>query len=187
MSNQEQFHDRHNNIAENSELGSEALDNLRKEKEKQLEGSIDNAKDSAEQARVEALKTAVSIENVGKKVEKTAQPRPGTINKKQKNESFKRTMKRVQSELPIAERLFSKVIHNKTVEKTSDIIGSSIARPNLILSGAFSAFLLTLITYWIAKRVGYQLSGSETIIAFIIGWLIGIAYDYLRLLFTGKK
>lgn len=187
MSNQEQFHDRHNNMLENSELGAEALDNLRKEKEKQLEGSIDNAKDSAEKARVEALKTAISVESASKKVEKNATPRPGIISKKQKNDSFKRTMARVQSELPVIERVFSKVIHNKAVEKASNIIGNSIARPNLILSGAFSAFLLTLITYWIAKRVGYQLSGSETIVAFIIGWSIGIVYDYLRLLFTGKK
>lgn len=187
MSNQEQFHDRHNNMLENSELGTEALDNLRKEKEKQLEGSIDNAKDSAEKARVEALKTAISVETAGKKVEKAAPPRPGVIGKKQKNDSFKRTMTRVQSELPVIERVFSKVIHNKAVEKASNIIGNSIARPNLILSGAFSAFLLTLITYWIAKRVGYQLSGSETIVAFIIGWSIGIVYDYLKLLFTGKK
>lgn len=187
MSNQEQFHDRHNNILENSEIGAEALDNLRKEKENKLENSIDDSQDSAEKARVEALKTAISVESVGKKVEKTTPPRPGVISKKQKNESFKRTMTRVQSELPITERIFSKVIHNKTVEKASNIIGNSIARPNLILSGAFSAFLLTLITYWIAKRVGYQLSGSETITAFIVGWIIGIVYDYLKLLFTGKK
>ena len=44
-----------------------------------------------------------------------------------------------------------------------------------------------LIIYTIAKTIGYKLSGFETIAAFLIGWLIGLIYDYLRILITGKK
>jgi len=49
------------------------------------------------------------------------------------------------------------------------------------------AFLLTLIIYVIAKTFGYNLSGFETIGAFIIGWILGVVYDYLKILFVGKK
>lgn len=114
-------------------------------------------------------------------------PRTVSISKQRKDESYRRTLKRVQSELPITNKIFSKVIHNKVIEKTSEIAGNTIARPNSILFGAICAFLFSLITYYVAKRIGYQLSGSETIVAFLAGWLIGILYDYLRLLFTGKK
>jgi hypothetical protein len=96
-------------------------------------------------------------------------------------------MKDVQRELSPGSRAFSKVIHNPIVEKTSEVVGGTVARPNAVLAGAISAFILTLAVYVIARTIGYTLSGFETIAAFIIGWVIGIIYDYLRLIITGKK
>ena len=96
-------------------------------------------------------------------------------------------MKQVQSELPAPQRAFSKIIHNPVVEKTSEAVGKTIARPNAILAGSVVAFFAVLAVYLIAKNLGYVLSGFETIAAFIVGWLIGILYDYLRVMITGKK
>jgi hypothetical protein len=145
----------------------------------------------AEKARTEARQAAISVEIKSKDVEKSKN-RPsssyrGSINNKQRNESYSRTLKQVQSELPTGGRIFSKITHNRLVEKTSDVVGNTIARPNAMLSGAIAAFLLTLLTYTLAKIIGYALSGFETIAAFIIGWLLGVIYDYLRVLVTGKK
>lgn len=145
----------------------------------------------AERVHLEALNTAKKTKSSSKKSKKSnnrsASSKRGTINKKQRNDSYKRTMTRVQSELPIATRAFSKIIHNKVIEKTSDIIAGTIARPNAMLSGSVVAFVLTLLTYTVSKTIGYKLSGFETIAAFIIGWIIGIIYDYFRVLATGKK
>lgn len=158
--------------------------------EKTLEEPQESNEKRANEARAEVLKTAIKIEAEGKKTEKESRPstpsRHSVLSKKQKNESYKRTMKRVQSELPAAERAFSKVIHNKVIENTSNVVGSTIARPNSILYGAISAFVLTLATYSVAKTLGYQLSGSETMLAFVIGWLIGLVIDYLKALFSSK-
>jgi hypothetical protein len=49
------------------------------------------------------------------------------------------------------------------------------------------AFIFTLAVYLIAKNIGYKLSGFETILAFCTGWIVGILYDDLRLIITGKK
>jgi hypothetical protein len=145
----------------------------------------------AETARVEALDTAISVEAGGKEKKSGSEHKQpqglGPVGKKLKETSFKRQMKEVQTELSPTARTFSKVIHNKTVEKASDVVGSTIARPNAILAGSVSAFVLTLAVYVIAKNIGYQLSGFETIAAFIVGWVIGTVYDYLRLIVTGKK
>jgi hypothetical protein len=84
-------------------------------------------------------------------------------------------------------RAFSKVIHNKTVEQVSAAVGSTVARPNAILSGAVFAFLLTLAVYLIAKNLGYPLSGFETIGAFALGWILGILYDFFKVMITGRK
>lgn len=148
--------------------------------------------DRTEKARAEAMQTAISIEAKGKNAEKSKDRTStlryrGTINNKQREASYNNTLKQVQSELPSSSRTFSKFTHNKFVEKTSDIAANTITRPNAMLSGAISAFVLTLASYTIAKTIGYAMSGFETIAAFIIGWTIGIIFDYLHALITGKK
>lgn len=174
-----------------SEIASEQLEKLTNSPEDKVELSPRDAEQNAERARHEALETAVSVEAGGKEKKKPNESatttRRGVISKAAKNASFKRHMKDIQGELPPTNRVFSKFIHNKAVEKTSEVIGATIARPNAILAGSVAAFILTLAVYTVAKTIGYPLSGSETIIAFVIGWALGIIYDYLRIIITGKK
>lgn len=100
---------------------------------------------------------------------------------------FRREMKHIQSEMSAPSRGFSKVIHNKAVERASEAIGSTVARPNAILAGAICAFLFTLALYVLAKRLGYVLSGFETIGAFALGWVVGLVFDFLRVMISGKR
>lgn len=145
----------------------------------------------AERAHSEAMHSALDVKTKGKNVEKKlmnhSPSHHGLISQKQLDESYARTLKQVQDELSASDRLFSKITHNKVIDKTSDALGSTIFRPNAMLSGAISAFILTLLVYLTAKTMGYVLSGFETIAAFAIGWLIGIVFDYLRILFVGKR
>lgn len=172
-------------------IDPEILERLANERETNAEKSMEGSKERQEQARSEAIELAVNAENNKQKNEheKTIpkNEKNVTIEKKHKDESYKRTIKRVQSELPTTQRTFSKVIHNNIIEKTSELVGSSIARPTSILYGGIFAFFITLGSYYIAKKIGYSLSGSETIIAFIVGWLFGIIIDYFKLLFSKLK
>ena len=56
-----------------------------------------------------------------------------------------------------------------------------------MLAGAIGAFIITLAIYLIAKSYGYRLSGFETIGGFILGWIIGILFDFFRVMITGKR
>jgi len=167
------------------------LEKLSNNPETSVELSPRDTEAQAERARIKALETAASVESDSKETKKSekrpAPLRRGPISKKQLSASYRRTMEQVQNELPAGNRIFSKIIHNKVIEKTSDIIGNTVARPNAMLAGAVVAFALTLLTYTTAKTIGYTLSGFETIGAFIVGWVIGIVYDYLRVLITGKR
>ncbi len=171
--------------------GANQLEKL-KSPEHNIELSKENIENNTKKARKEVSEIINSVENNSNKFEKEQNQSASTtrrvsIGKKQKNDSYKKTIKQVQKELPIGSRTFSKITHNTVVEKVSDTIGTTIARPNAMLSGAIFAFIITLLAYTIAKKSGYVLSGFETIGAFILGWAIGIAYDYLRILITGKK
>lgn len=182
----------HLSSPESGEAAAEQLEKLSNGIENAGEKNLESGETREQDARVDALKQAISVESGGKEKlsnNKDASPavRRGVISKKQKNESFKKTMKHVQSELPPSSRAFSKVIHAKGVEQTSEVLGATIARPNAILAGAVCAFLLTLGLYVLAKNIGYKLSGFETIGAFIVGWILGVTYDYLRVMITGNK
>lgn len=101
--------------------------------------------------------------------------------------SFDQTMEHVRKQVPRPTRTFSKFIHHPAIEGASDILAKTVARPNAILAGGISAFILVLATYSYGKYAGFSLQGSETIVAFAIGWLIGIAYDFFKVMITGKR
>lgn len=100
--------------------------------------------------------------------------------KKQLQTSFDNQLNDLQSQMPVMNRLLSKIIHNPTVEGLSDFISKTLARPNALLFGSISAFIGVSGTYLVAIYYGYELSGLETLVAFIIGWFIGVLYDLLK-------
>ncbi len=163
---------------------------LAKNLENQVEQSPEARAEAIENARAEASKEALmSKERGGAENKSGGEPTAATVRKvtkKQKSAEYKKTMSAVQSQMNTPSRAFSKVIHNPVVEKTSEVVGSTIARPNAILAGSTTAFITVAIVYIIAKQYGYALSGFESIGAFIVGWLIGIAFDYIRLLIRGS-
>jgi len=182
---------------DNKELSPEQLESYLKAEaavERAAEHSnVESGEKSEQDARIEALKEAVSVESGS--AEKKARGgngvapkrRHGTVSKKEKDASYKKHMKQVQSELSPTSRVFSKVIHAPVIEKSSEIIGSTVARPNAILSGAVVAFFAVLLVYLVSKYYGYPLSGFESIGAFIVGWTLGILYDFFKVMITGKK
>ena len=159
--------------------------------ESSVESSPESAESQAEKARIEALESAVSVEAGGTENDKPAEPttriKRGPATRSNKEASFKRTMEDVQHELSGPSRTFSKAIHNKAIEATSDALGRTLMRPSAVLAGSLMALVLTFALYMIAKFYGYPLSGFETIGAFAAGWILGFVYDFLRTLLTGKR
>lgn len=154
----------------------------RKAAETSPEKDVDRLKEVAEKA-AETDKKQAAKESLKREIKRDT---PAARRSKAKA-SYKKTMTETQAHMKPAERTFSKVIHNPAVEKTSEVVGGTIARPNAILAGSVTAFLFTLGLYVFAKHYGYPLKGSETIAAFILGWFVGILFDYLRVMITGKK
>lgn len=172
---------------ESPETGAAEREALRLERERAAaekgpEKNVESLRDAAEKAaELEKAKPEKQAAKLEKRRDTPAQRRSKA------KASYKKTMKETQAHMKPAERSFSKVIHNPAVEKTSEAVGSTVARPNAILAGSISAFLLTLVIYLFARYYGYPLKGSETIAAFIFGWIIGLLFDYLRVMITGKK
>lgn len=172
-----------------SELEKVAGEQLEKLKRPEVSGehSPEARSERAEVARHDAKE--VFSREAGKERESQAAASPRVIRKVTKQEkavAYKKTMKQIQSEMNPAARTFSKIIHTPAVEKTSQVLGSTVARPNALLAGGMFAFLFVLLAYFLAKKYGYQLSGFETIGAFALGWALGLIYDYAKLMFSRR-
>lgn len=140
-----------------------------------------------EKARSEAEQEAIAGREAAPGEHKTHDDGAAPLPHRNRKESYEHTMKNVQSEMSAPARAFSKVIHNPIVERTSEVVGATVARPDAILSGSVFACLLVLGLYVLARYNGFALSGFETIGAFVVGWAIGIVFDLLRAAITGKK
>ena len=189
MANQEAQPDTNNERRE--PLQQKALEysqNLKVEQEQSVaEREPGNPEKQAQDARHEIEK--ITTEQEPKKQEKadTAPAHEKIVDTKvARKKAYESIMHQARSEMSAPSRAFSKVIHNPVIEKTSELAGKTIARPNAILSGAVFAFLLTTLVYLIARLNGYPLTGTETIASFIIGWILGNVYDFVRAAFTGR-
>lgn len=99
--------------------------------------------------------------------------------KKLLNNSLNEQLDMVRNELSGIERLLSLISHNKVVESISDILGSTLFRAKPMLFASVLALFGITLSYLAAKYYGFQLSGSEIIISFMVGWIIGLIYDIL--------
>lgn len=119
---------------------------------------------------------------------KPAPERRGAPSKQERAKAFDSTMENIRKDMSLPQKTFSKLIHNRSVEVVSEAVGSTIARPNVILAASASALLFTTFAYVIARYYGYTLSGFESIATFAIGWLAGIIFEYVRVgLFNRRK
>lgn len=103
----------------------------------------------------------------------------GAPSKKQLSKTFDAQMKGVQMEMNSGNKLFSKFIHLRAIEKTSDAVAATVTRPNAMLCGSITAFVTITLVYFLARHYGYRLSGFEMIGAFALGWVFGVLYDYI--------
>ena len=173
-------------LKELNEIREKRQELIRDNKEKILEKESDRS-EKIESARNEALDQAREKKKSSSEKKERAIERRGIISKKDKKASFDKTMKEIQSEMSPQSRAFSKFIHNPAVEKTSEVLGNTVARPNAILSGSIFAVVLTSLIYIVAQYYKYPLSGTESIAAFLCGWIFGILFDYLRAMISGKS
>lgn len=172
-----------------TEAASEQAEKLRK-RESSVESSPEHNRDSeahAARKNAEAIfaKEASSEHRQGG--EPTASPAAiRKITQREKDRAYKKTLTRIQSEMNMPARTFSKVIHAPVVERTSEIVSSTAARPNALLFGSVSAFAILTVVYAISQTYGYRLSGFETIAAYGLGWVVGLMIDYVKIMATGR-
>ncbi|MCU0667083.1 MAG: hypothetical protein MUF85_00485 [Patescibacteria group bacterium] len=96
-----------------------------------------------------------------------------------KKQVYHQTVKDIQTHLSSRERMFSRLIHNDTVENISELASKTIARPSGILGGGIFMVIGGLIVLFIAKKIGFEIPYSLFLFLYIIGFVVFVIFDIL--------
>lgn len=110
-----------------------------------------------------------------------------TITNFDKQRAYAFTLTRIQGQLPTISRAFSGFIHSKPVETVSSVLEASVARPSGILGAGITASLFLAVMLFFARRNGFALSGSELIVAVVVGWLLGVVSELITRMISRRR
>ncbi len=171
----------HTQHHERSEQATAELEAARTEKLEDLRGNLETASetDPAHQ-RAEAAREVIHQQDQAPEpapaVETESRPfslRP-ILNHKL---NYAQTLASVQRKLTPLSRSFSRVIHTPIVEKTSEALENTVARPSVIFGATWTALIVGGIFYFTARMYGYALSGSELLFSFVVGAVLGLVLE----------
>lgn len=91
--------------------------------------------------------------------------------------NYAHTLSSLQRHLAPASRRFSQIIHTPIIEKTSEAMERTVARPSVVLGATWTALIVGGLFYFTARYFGYTLSGSEMLFSFIIGAILGLMLE----------
>lgn len=144
------------------------------EKESTEHDRSKETKEAGKQAEKLALSTKEQLSDSGEE-----KPKKQPITRGHKKQTYRATMKRVESKLPSYQRLFSKVINNDSVDKASAVAGRTVARPSGVLGGSIAAFIgLAAVTYY-ASQLGFEVSPALFVVLLAIGWTTGLVSELI--------
>ena len=150
------------------------------EKSEQLE---ENLAEKVESKAISKEEHKVSSE----RSERTEQQHPAIVNKQLKEMAYERALTRTRKHLSIPSRLFSKAIHSKILDRPSEAIGNTVARPSSMLGGAFFALVGTSLLLWITKKYGYEYNYLATILMFGGGMIVGLIVESIFKLIRHRR
>lgn len=166
---------------------------LKVEKTQDTSEKLEKSQENRQEREKSVEKTREKLEkSLDKEAEKgrEKQPKPTearepqTITRAARDAAFNKTMKSVRTQLSPVQRSFSKFIHAKPVEVTSELLEETIFRPSFLWGGVIGGIILGASLYLFARAQGFRLSGSEFIVGMFIGGVIGVLVEKL---FRRKK
>lgn len=169
----------HKEVHSSHETHSDALKNKHERELTKAEKEHGNNEDLEKIREKIEHQAPVKHEKSQSEKEHSSHSHPVIINKQLKDMAFSRSMTRTRKKLSRSSRVFSKVVHNSAVDKSSEFVGKTIARPSGMLTGAFLAFIGTSALLWITRHYGYTYNYLMVIILFAGGMILGLGLEGL--------
>lgn len=182
-------------LRSSGEFNAEAIDTSVEsgKNQERLQERAEQAEIDPLQKHVESLAQAAETQaisgkelNVGDKQGESSVQTFG-VQKQLKNDSYKRTMRKVQAQLPLPARVMSRVIHQPAVDAISNAAAKTVARPSGILGGSIIAFLGSSAFLYMAKHYGFSYNYAVLFMLFVGGFALGLLLELIvRVVFRRK-
>ena len=158
----------------------------------EVQKSLERLHEAAEQAekdpfqqQVDSLERAAKTEAVsGKEVNVGDQQGESSnqsfgVQKQLKATAYRRSLKKIQSNLRVPERLASRIIHQPAVEAVSNATARTAARPSGFLTGSFVALLGSILLLYMARHYGFTYNYAVIFMLFLGGFACGLIIELL--------
>lgn len=139
----------------------------------QYEHSIETIRDKIEDEAVSGKE--VSAGDVGRDAQNQHVP---IIDRKVKQQSYKKTLHHIQRQLPRTQRAFSKFIHRPAVEVVSEVSAKTVARPSGLLGGGLCALLGSSTLVWMSRHYGFYYNFFVFIGLVLAGFALGVLIEW---------
>lgn len=168
----------HREHTEHHEQQNEQLEQAAREKLEQLSHRPENAPDDSER-RAEAAREIIHRQEKAPEPQPAAETQPHAPRTLHLNPrlNYAQTLATMQRRLTPVSRSFSKFIHAPAIEKTSEALERTVARPSVVAGASWTALLVGSIFYFTARHYGYMLSGSELLFSFVAGAIVGLVIE----------
>ena len=154
---------------------------LAKHHEKVAESPSEKQPKTLEEIRQDVEKSSLSSEQLKKEELKELEQESSQafVQKELKNITLKKTISKIQTQLPASERAFSKVVHSPVIDKLSNVGEKTIARPIGILGGGALALLGSLFSTYFSRRFGMSYNLLMFAIVFLVGYVSATILELL--------
>jgi hypothetical protein len=92
-------------------------------------------------------------------------------------QSLNQNLKKMQKHLPPYQRQFSKFIHRPVVEKVSEGVGATVARPSGLLFAGIFSFIASLVVLSICRYFGYEYNFFIGLASLVGGFFVGLLLE----------
>ena len=136
------------------------------------------AKLEAARQTVEQQTTSTNpLENL-KDVEQPSTAATAPVNKDLKVITLNRELKRLQKQLPLAQRGLSKVVHQPVVRAVSEAGARTVSRPSGLLGGGVLAFVGSSSYLYLARHIGFEYNYFVFTLLFVSGFIVGLLLEF---------
>lgn len=163
---------------ENSVESLDTSREVQKHRER-LEEAAKKAEQDPLHAQIESLNKRVEQQAVsgkehsaGEREHKVSQPQYGNLHTL-RQETYTRSLRKIRQSLNLPNRALSKVVHQKHVEKVSNVAAQTVARPSVFLGGSFGALLGSAVLLYASRHYGFTYNYTVMLLLFVAGFALG--------------
>jgi hypothetical protein len=139
----------------------------------------------------QARQTVEQVAETAPKVQYTAQEKaptqPTQVSKELRTLTAARGLSRIRHQLPLPQKVLSRVIHQPAIRIVSDFGAKTVGRPAALLTGGFCAFIGTSAYLFLARYIGFSFNYLICTLLFVAGLVLGFGLELVGSLFRRSK